>query len=318
MRSKANKVSCALIVCTEQGLLENQSRLLVRSIRKWIKNYDELNIYNYSPRQQNQFKRSTKKDFEKANVNFCNEPLNSAYKEYPFANKIVACSHAERYLTEDYCLFLDSDQIFFNSFNEFRKFGDCDIYLRPVEKKGIAFESSKDPNYQYWKNLYKLFELKNNLCVETTIDNKRINGYWNAGFILVKREKGIFQEWFELFDYLFQNQLFPNLDKTFMDQIALALLIQKNALMYSNLDSRFNYPYTRNNLVYEKNKHSELDKLVSLHYHKLFSMPINSSDFFIGFIKNSSKYSWLINELKQIGMYPQSLLFRLKHYYYSK
>jgi len=72
---------------------------------------------------------------------------NSRWPEYPFANKVVACAHAERNLGVDAIIFLDSDQIVLREPSALQLSPGIDAAARPVDRKYIGLGSNNDASY---------------------------------------------------------------------------------------------------------------------------------------------------------------------------
>jgi hypothetical protein len=264
----------AFIACIEQGYLENQTKLLCRSIRKYGGRFCNTPIYTFQPRQGTAVSDETLSVLNDLGVVHITEPLNTAFPNYGVANKIYACAWAEEMLTEDVLVFLDSDTLILNEPAAFDLPGDIDAAARPVDRKGIGSIGPGDPNDWYWLRLYELCGLENTSYVETTVNAERIHPYFNAGLIVARRSTGIFCQWKSDFLYLIGAHHIPSNGKMwYMDQCALAATLGRIFDRVQILNWRYNYPMTHRWLLAPPFNMVQLEECIHVHYHKWFSCP---------------------------------------------
>ena len=93
---------------------------------------------------------------------------------------------------------LDSDTVFLD---EPRLPIDADVAVRPVDMKGSTTEGPHDPLNEYWTDIARLGGTTVECLpfVRTTIDMRRIRASYNAGLVLVRRDKGILRKCADLF-----------------------------------------------------------------------------------------------------------------------
>ena len=74
-----------IIICTEKGILESKSKLLVYSIRKFGGRFKDIPIFSYQPRKDFKISNDTISFFKKNNVEIIDLDLNKEYKNYSLA-----------------------------------------------------------------------------------------------------------------------------------------------------------------------------------------------------------------------------------------
>lgn len=262
-----------IIICTESGYLEAQSKLLIYSIRKFggiIKNAD---IYSYNPRKGKPLNKSTIKFFEEHKVKNIEIHLNKDYINYAFANKPIVCAHREKLTKADVLIFLDSDTFFLKSPDFISDIKAGELFMRPVDSKGIGTDKQfTDDNASYWKNIYKNIGVKNHKTINTTLDNKEILEYYNAGMIITHVSNGLFKKWKLNFDKIMSKKIKPKLGIFFVEQSVLSATISSMSLLVNPLPKEFNCPI---HLIQNiKNPSYSIDKISDIkhvHYHKIFN-----------------------------------------------
>ncbi|CAG5084307.1 hypothetical protein [Parvicella tangerina] len=301
----------AIVFCTEKGRLEAESLLLAKTIRKFGGAFSNSELFSYQPRVGTEVSDRTLRGFKELNVSHIDLNLNTDHHDYAFCNKIYACNHLESMNKFDTIIFLDSDQLVLSPFEELVEHSFA-LGVRPVEKKGVGTAGEKDINWEYWASIFNIFDIdkKKVPVVITSQTKERILAYFNAGFVVFDGKRKLCSRWMEIFRKLFDEQLFPESGKTFLDQIALVLLSQElDAEELFVLPENYNVPLNVNT----KSKWTIEREIRTVHYHRVFDgerkehHPLDYFDFEIT-LKTALK-----EELKLTGIYPKSKMYYLKH-----
>nr|NQU92416.1 hypothetical protein [Bacteroidota bacterium] len=268
-----------LIICTERGSLESMSKLLVYSLREFGGRFRNTPIYSYQPRKRFKISRKTLKFFEKYQVEYIDLDLNKAFDYYPLANKPLVCRHREENTNSEILVFLDSDVFFLNEPSEFIDFQNADVVLRPVDRKGIGTLGKDDANSDYWDQMYKLLNVKVQRKVTSTIDNNSILEYYNTGHIITKTANGLFNAWLSNFIVLMKNGLRPLKEGNyFVEQSTFSATVSQLELKVKLLGKYYNSPIHRQINTTNIDYHIDnFDKLVTVHYHKIFKLNIGKN-----------------------------------------
>lgn len=259
-----------VLLCIEKGYLENTSKYLINSLRKFGGELKDVPIYSYQPRKKEKITDKTKRFLEKNEVEFIDINLNKEYEHYPLANKPIVCAHAEKHLESEIIVFLDSDIMILNQPSEFLIPANVDIMINPVYRKHIGTSGKRDINYDYWKKLYSLLGVKKYQYVKTIKDGEKIHAYFNSGHIAVRKNRGIFSAWEYNFKSVMKKGFMPKHGQYFIEQSVLGATISQLENSWSSFSETYNFHINLNIINNQRNKIPKFSSLTSLHYHDLF------------------------------------------------
>ena len=268
-------MSVAFLFCTEKPI-EVSSVLLAQSIRDLGKTMADSQMYSFQPRPGYEVSPWVNQAFKRLNVEHITEPLNKNYSEYPPGNKAFAAAFAEKNFPHDQYIFCDSDKLVVNDLSNALVKDGYDIAVRPTHGKGVACSDEKDPNMEYWREIWNDMGIPvPQIRVETTKTIENIIGYWNSGLLVVTRKSGIFTEWMEMLKHIKDKPIEPAANTFYLDQIALAAVLHKRPSRIQPLPLGYNYPIHRHFLgeLPPKNIVHQIDRLFTVHYHGLIRDP---------------------------------------------
>lgn len=290
-------IPIAFIICTEPGNLEKQSILLVKSIRTFGGSLKDIPIYSFQPRKGANINKQTLNFFDSHGVSHQKILLNQKYPLYGVANKPFVCAYAEETIDADTLVFLDSDQCFFSAPTELLLPEQYDVAVRPEDFNLIGSKGENDKNEEYWRTLYDICQVKNELFVTTTVDNQKIRAYWNSGMVAVKRNKRIFTTWRNNFVQVMEQKIQPERGLFFVEQSVLSATICSTTDAILTLPINYNYPLNSHHKLAQVQKLKSFDHAVSIHYHKIFrnqyEQALEKLD-----VDKSTAYKWLYEEIK--------------------
>jgi hypothetical protein len=307
-------MSIAFLICTEPGRLEGQSILLAESIRKFAGTMKDTPIYSFHPRSGNPIAPQSQKKFDELGVIHQQIPLNIEFADYYLANKPFVCAHAEQVIDADILVFLDSDKCVFQAPEAFFLPDEYNVGLRPEYGRGIGSCGKDDRNETYWKALYDLFNVEQEVFVTTPIGNKKIRGYWNSGMVVVRRRAGIFTAWKENFIKVMRLGIQPVQGNYMVEQSLLSVTVcALNQVVYT-LPPSYSYPLPLHNRLAKEFKANSFDTLVSIHYFNMFFFNNWRSQF--NKLKkidlDSEQYKWLYEKMSAKQL-PQKSWFYAFH-----
>jgi hypothetical protein len=302
--------SIAFLICTEPGRLEQQSLLLAESIRKFGGNLKHTPIYSFHPRKGEPISRQTINLFESLNVCHQQIILNTKYHDYYLANKIVTSAYAENNIDAEILVFLDSDKCFFAEPKEFLLPPNYNIGLRIEYGKGIGSEGKDDIQDDYWRKLYKLLGVKNEVFVQTPISKKKIRGYWNSGIVAVRKKSGFFTDWNDNFEKVMREKLEPSQGNYFTEMAVLSATACSMIEGLYTFSPCYNYPLPLHNRLAKEYKLKTFEELVSIHYFNMFFYEDWNKQLekLRNLDRNSEKYQWLIEGVIRHKMQYKPLL----------
>ncbi len=305
-------VPLAFIICTEPGRLEAQSLMLAESIRKFCGNLKDTPIYSFHPRSGKPIAIETQKAFTELGVIHQQIPINQEFHEYYLANKPLTCAYAEENIDAEILVFLDSDKCFFAEPTEFLLPVDCNVRMRPEYGQGIGSTGSEDPHEWYWKKLYEVLGVKQEIFVSTPIGNKKIRAYWNSGLVAVRKNAGIFKSWKENFEKVMHLDITPPQGIYFVEQSVLSITLCALEEKVSHFSDLYSYPLTLHNRLSKQWRLKKWDDLTSIHYFNLFYYRDWNKQIkrLKRFNLNSDKYKWLCEKVNSYQMARTSVLHR--------
>ncbi len=260
----------SLIINTERGSLEGQSKMLIESIRQFGGRFKDVPIYSYQPRKGLRVTKATLSFFEKHQVNYIDIPLNINHTDYALANKIYVCAHAEKHLDSEILVFMDSDSVVWQEPTAFYEMGNHDVAMIPVFRKiGLAVIEN-DEAYLYWKKIQEVLKISLNQYVHTIVDHQRILAYYNSGLIVVKRSANYFQLACDNFEQLWQRDA-SFFKHRFLEQSNFSATLLASDFNFLQLGKGYNYPLKHHGNVKNPMYSLEtLDEVITGHYTVLF------------------------------------------------
>jgi hypothetical protein len=282
-------VTVAFVCCIESGNLENQVRLLARSIRRWTGSLAQSEIYCVQPRRGPDLRRETLKELDQLEVRFSNEPLNSTFSEYKFVNKIVTCAAIEERASEDVLVWVDSDTVFIGEPSELELAPTVAAAVRPADYVKHGSTGPGHKRDQMWTTLYQVCGVPEPPFVETTIGQHRVRAYWQGGLVAVRREEGIFRNWER--DHL--TAVSARVETPPSDQIFLPIALARVAERLKILSPTYNYPLPRRPQLPPSLRSFQLSELRHLHYHRWFNRPNFLAELRPKLDRTSEIYRWL-------------------------
>jgi hypothetical protein len=261
------------VCCVEDGVLEDQALLLVRSIRRFAGTLADAPVYVVAPRAGRAPSAETIAALEAMGAIVVVEPLNHEYPDYGMANKWAAGLWAEEHATTDMLVFVDSDTIFCGDPTAFRLPDGIDLAVRPVDRKDKGSTGPSDEREGYWQRLYELTGVSQRPWLDTPVRPQRIRAYLNGGLVVTRRSQRLFTTWYRDFLTLEQAGHLPPEGIHYMDQLALAATVARCWDRTQILDWRYDYPLPHRAALAEPARGVALEDLVHVHYHWWFARP---------------------------------------------
>jgi hypothetical protein len=304
LRRRKKCKSVAFVICTERHF-EKKSLLLVRSLRHFGGALGANSaIISYSPRQKAAPSDDVIRQLAALDVHLVFDVSNSRWPDYPFANKVVACAHAEQNLNVDAVVWLDSDQIVLREPAALQLSPDIDAAARPVSFKNIGLGSDDDASYSYWMKLYEIGGALPKRKVETTLGGEVIWEYYNGGLIAARRKAGIFCHCEHIIGRILESGVFPPTGIDFVEQSSFSASITAKATQVDILSGEYNFPINWQWREYLGTYLDIVKNAATLHYHGVFDggrwRELLSRDH--GLPLHTEKLKWLETNLAELGI----------------
>jgi hypothetical protein len=264
--------SLAFLLCVEGGRLEEEARLLCRSIRRYGGCYGGAAIHTFAPRRGRAVGAETRAALRDLGAVHHTEVLNDALPDLGTLNKVFVCARAEEILAEDVLVFLDSDTVLVGEPLELDLPDGVDGAVRPAESEALNSRGPDDPRDGYWRELYRQLDLPGRPFVETELGN-RARAFFSAGLVAVRRSAGLFRSWLSDFWRLVRRPHVPPGCMHRMDEVALAATLVRVFDRVRVLDGRYNYLVYRRSRMPSPWREAGLEDLVHLHYRQCFHAP---------------------------------------------
>lgn len=260
--------------------------LLARSIRDFGGTLASCPIWVFTP-ENVQKNNGNQSDFcrlqEIENLRLIPYELDWGLASFPYASKVVASAYAEKAVQghADLLLWMDVDSLVLGDLTPWLLKRDKSFGYRPVDYMmiGSPYHTPPDP---FWDLIYQECGVmeKSIFPVTTSVDEKEIWAYFNAGFLMVRPENRILQKWQELFLRLYQRKEFTAYYsdwryKTFVHQALLsgAVLSMVRGNEMEPLPHTISFPLHLHQQYPLKKRPSSLNEVFSCRYDTLFDDP---------------------------------------------
>ncbi|MHA2368733.1 MAG: hypothetical protein ACXADX_07935 [Candidatus Hodarchaeales archaeon] len=222
--------------------LDRKVPILAASIRQFAGILSDCPIWVLVPKTENEIPEKTKTRLVAQNVQLIPFTVDEEVRKFPFAALVRAAATVESLAKEKtellawILLLLDAEK---------------NLGYRPVHHTlvGSLYEEPVDA---FWELVYrkcivpeeKLFPMK------THVDGNTLRPYFNAGFLIVRPEKGVLQAWWDAFEKLYRDPDFEThyaknqLYTIFIHQAVLAgvILSMLDRQELQELPFSYNYP----------------------------------------------------------------------------
>lgn len=202
-------------------------------------------------------------------------------EDFPFARKVAAAATAEALAggQTKFLVWVDPDSLLLQEPSPLLLPSGVSLGIRPVDHTliGSVYDQPIEP---FWDLVFSRcgVPLGQVYPMNTSIDQVQIRTYFNAGLVVTRPEKGLFQTWALFFDKLHSDPQFEalfqgnSLYRIFFHQAiltgaALSVLQSNEILEYP---AQINYPLHMHSLFAADQKPSLLDDLVTCRYDTFF------------------------------------------------
>jgi len=319
--------SVAFLICTENNHLIQQSHLLGESIREFCGSLSDSPIYAFSPRRGLAPDPHSRDFLKDLNIQLMDEVLNEEFHSSPQANKIFITDWAERNLSEDILVFVDSDSVFLNEPINISRLKNG-IAACCAWAPGIASYGEADPADQIWQEAAKLCDIKlGEPTLRSLITQELMRPYFNTGLIATRRLVGVFSLWLDTYKKIMRSPIIARLMQTnyqieskyfqpefFLEQFAFALAVMKSKADVETLDGHYNCPLHYRSSLNAALSTADLSEFIHVHYINYLYWPSFLSSFDPPFDSSTRQFQFLASRTPiqpaQIAEWPPTFLDR--------
>lgn len=307
------------IILAEAGILETQALLLCESIRRFGGQYAEAPIAVISPRPDRRPSSDTLLGLEELGVRYVPMDIVSPVPDYGPSFRVLASAAYEQMSTADILVALDSDTVFLGE--PCLDLSDAHAAARPVDVQGMCTTGKKDPRDAYWRQLCDVCAVDYGMLplVTSTVDKRLIKASYNAGFIVARKNQGIFHLAADYFLRSVKAGLRPFADRGIQvkaghglvsragseywgsSQACLSLALWGSGFSVWTLPLTHNFPLHFYEHLQSEIESGRLSNIIHVHYHHLFSSPSSPNvilDGCPGFPQEG--VTWLREQLREL------------------
>lgn len=255
--------------------------VLCKSIRTFAGAIKDAPIRVYLADQVQELGKKFRDQFRALSVELRNLEIPNEAQRFFLAGKPYAAAQAETdaYESAEIVAFLDANIIILQEPHAFRLDEAQNFAYRPVMHQNIGSLYS-EPLDAFWGRLYEILKVPESSLfpMEGVADKKIIRPYFNAGYLVVRPERGIFRNWIKSFEACYSDPKLVEMCaqdqyNIFLHQAALA----GSVLTFLRPEEMIELPSSHNvPLFFEKFYDSEtefnsLENITSIKYEFNFS-----------------------------------------------
>jgi len=267
-----SKNSFAIVTYVNDNVHERSTRSFIKSVRELAGKYSNSKIYIVLADPQNFPCESLKGE----NIFLLPLKADTSLLNYPLAIKAFVAAQVEKIVKNDVSTlaWFDPATLVLNSLEELDLDNKLKVAIRPVSLLNtIGITPGTEPN-DYWAPIYNEFGLdyKNVPAVETVVDEKPIQAYYNCEIFSVDPKLGILTKWAEALTKFLKDENYQNnvcntfLKRLFLHQAVLSAVItsKANEQDIKSLSIKTGYPFGQHDQLSENKKIKTLNELSAI------------------------------------------------------
>ena len=233
--------------------LDVRVQILAASIRKFAGTLSDSPIWVLVPEPENEIPEKMKEQLSSLDVQVIPFTIDPDVRNFPFAALVLAAATAESLAKEktELLAWVLSDTLVINEPKHFLLAEDKNLGYRPVHHTLVG-SIYGEPIDSFWELLYRKCNVSENKLfpMKTHVDHNTLRPYFNAGFLIVRPEKGLLKAWWDRFKELYRDLGFEEhyekneLYTIFIHQAVLAgvILSAMDRQELQELPFSYNYP----------------------------------------------------------------------------
>ena len=266
------------------GDAELEALILASSIRTFAEEFSESPVWVLIPENESDISDATREKLISLKVRLVPFKISQDISEFPLAGKVFASATAESLASgrRELLVWMDSDSIIISNPKELLLRDGKNLGCRPVDHTLIG-SSYDEPKDAFWESIYRNCSVRDDdlFPMTATVDENRIRPYFNAGFLVVRPERGLLRLWCDNFIRLYRRPCFEetyrksHLHFIFFHQAILAGSILSSLVReeIQVLSHRINYPLQMHAAYPADHRPEHVNDLVTCRYDVLFKDP---------------------------------------------
>jgi hypothetical protein len=248
---------------------EASTRLLVESIRAFAGSLSDVDIWCFMPESGKELSPKTRSTVDELDVTLIPLEVDSEISSFPFTRHAQAAALAESKSIGKASIlaWIAPNTLILQEPSKFILKEGMSLGYRPVHHKllGLKYDEPLDT---FWSAVYEFCNVPNErvFAMKPQVENLTIRPYFNAGCLVVRPEKSLFQSWHDTFLKVYQEPVFL---KSYQEDSRYAIFVHQAILSgvilsrmtndeIEELPANYNYPL---NLYFEDITDSRPDSL---------------------------------------------------------
>ncbi|HAA28593.1 MAG TPA: hypothetical protein DCE56_14050 [Cyanobacteria bacterium UBA8553] len=241
---------------------------MIESLRRWGGQFANAPILAVTPRLGPPLARKTHQFFDEFHVQYIRSHQQSKYSWFPYLNKPLCLTIAEKHSTCEQMIYLDADLLIVGEPDKLILNNEEDFLACTPDQIG-GTTGPEDPLEPFWKEACSLvgLDIKDLPWVKTELEGARIRLYWNGGVFAYRRSTGFAQQYLQTTIKMLESNIVSQVCGIFFhEQIAMALAVAKMGINWRGLPHSHNYAMS--SLTHDEFYNEEQLKTARIiHYH---------------------------------------------------
>ena len=263
---------------------ETDALLLAESIRAFAGSLSPTPIWYFTPENGKQLSATVKDKLSTLNITLIPFETDPKMPRFPFMNKVLIAALAESKAQSktDLLVWLDPNTVVLQEPREFLLQHGKNLGFRPVHHTliGSRYDEPPDP---FWAFIYRYCKVPESRIfpMMTHVDGTRIRPYFNAGLLVTRPERQLFETWRDTFLKIYQEPFLQELYRKddrymiFIHQAVLSGVILSTfaADEIQELPTTYNYPLHLHKQDVTNHRPSRLEELVTFRHEGFYQDP---------------------------------------------
>jgi len=263
---------------------ETDALLLAESTRSFAGSLSQAPIWCFTPENGERLSSTVEQKLLALKVSLIPFEIDHEIQQFPFTGKVLAAALAESMSRDqtDFLIWLDTNTVVLQEPKEFLLRDGKNLGFRPVHHTLIG-SRYEEPLSPFWTLIYDYCGVPKEhiFPMMTHVDGTRIRPYFNAGLLVTRPEKHLFQAWRNTFLRVYRNPSFQqfyeqdNRYTVFMHQAVLSgVILSKLATdELQELPLKYNYPLHLHAEDVTDHRPSSLEDLVTFRHEGFYKDP---------------------------------------------
>ncbi len=235
--SEVSTPSISFVCCIESGRLENQTLLMIKTLRKFGGRLANCTVFAVKARVGAPLSRATLRAMCELDVTYVDDSAYNVAPWFNYSNKPAAVYWAQCNATTDLISWLDSDILIASEPSGLLLDLDVDFaaraeYLPPAIHEGVA------KNCPYWQSLCKLLDANFDELPWISLESPvvKVRAYFNSGAFVWRRSSCFAESYFSAFEKLLKSKLASSSGSAwYADQVVISPVLVKNNIRWRHL-----------------------------------------------------------------------------------